>query len=89
MNKFIAGAVVTTGLLLSAEAIAESYTKSTTHMHDLTHSKNKSIAYSFDTEFSRAGDGSQKFYLITGNCGRDNHGSDCTRDAERVERICN
>lgn len=87
MNKFIAGAVVTTGLLLSAEAIAESYTKSTTHMHDLTHSKNKSIAYSFDTEFSRAGDGSQKFYLITGNCGRDKHGSDCTRDAERVERV--
>ena len=86
MNKFIAGVVVTTGILFSAEVSAESITKFSTHMHELTHSKNRSIAYSIDTTYTRAGDTSQKIYLVNGMCGKDKHGSDCSRNAERVER---
>ena len=75
------------GIVLSSSALADSVTKKTTHWHDLT--KFRKTAYTVSTDVVRAGDSSQKFELISGACGRDQYGSDCKRNAERVERIYN
>lgn len=87
MKKTLLVVSAVAGIVLSSVALAGSVTKKTTYWHDLT--KFRKTAYTVSTEVVRAGDSSQKFELITGACGRDQYGSDCKRNAERVERIYN
>tara|TARA_X000000950_G_scaffold289078_1_gene409600 strand:- start:7445 stop:8275 length:831 start_codon:yes stop_codon:yes gene_type:complete len=87
MKKNLLIASVVAGIVLSSSALADTVTKKSTHWHSLT--KFKKTAYTVSTDFVRAGDNSQKFELVSGACGRDEWGSDCKRNSERVERIYN
>jgi len=85
MKKFLLTAV--TSIAIIGSATAGEIKKNTTTFHDLTSNEFRNTAYTISEEVARAGNYSQRFQLLPGACGKDRVGSDCERNAERVERI--